>query len=433
MNGVTLPATITGLTAGSYSVSFTNGSGCVSNTLTQGLNDPSAPATPIISAGGPTTFCSGGGVTLTSSSATGNAWSPGGETTPSITVTTSGTYSVTFTDINGCSSTSAPMVVTVNTTPVITPGTVTDPTACATPTGSIQVNGTGTGDLSWTGTASGSMTGITLPATITGLTAGSYTITFTASTGCVSNTLTQSLNDPSAPPVPTITASGPTTFCQGDDVTLTSSSATGNTWSPGGETTQSITVSASGNYSVTVTGGGGCSSSSTATIVTVNANPTVTFSPIADLCIYNPAFGLNQGSPAGGTYAGNGVSGGSFDPATAGLGTSTLTYTFIDGNGCVGMASTDVFVDDCAAIGEQAFPELQVFPNPSTGLLTIDAGTIAITDVLVYDHAGRLVRVLEGHSETTMIVDLSGVADGVYTLQVMSADASRRIPVVVKK
>ena len=88
------------------------------------------------------------------------------------------------------------------------------------------------------------------------------------------------------------------------------------------------------------------------TIVVVNANPTVTFSAIADLCVYNPALNLNQGSPAGGTYAGNGVSGGAFDPATAGLGTSTLTYTFIDGNGCVGMASTDVFVDDCAAIVE---------------------------------------------------------------------------------
>jgi subtilisin family serine protease len=84
---------------------------------------------PILSANitpsGSTTFCSGSSVVLTSSSSTGNLWS-NGATTPSITVSTSGNYSVTVTNTNGCSATSSNTVVTVN--PSVTP-TITISTA----------------------------------------------------------------------------------------------------------------------------------------------------------------------------------------------------------------------------------------------------------------------------------------------------------------
>ena len=72
---------------------------------------------------------------------------------------------------------------------------------------------------------------------------------------------------------PTISASGPTTFCEGGSVTLTSSAATGNVWS-NGATTQSIVVSTSGSYSVTASQGT-CSASSSATGVTVNPSPSL--------------------------------------------------------------------------------------------------------------------------------------------------------------
>jgi len=79
--------------------------------------------------------------------------------------------------------------------------------------------------------------------------------------------------------LPTITANGATTFCQGGSVTLTSTAATNYLWS-NGATTQSITVNQTGTYSVTV-GGSGCSATSlpisiTVTPVTVNASATPT-------------------------------------------------------------------------------------------------------------------------------------------------------------
>ncbi len=88
-------------------------------------------SSPVITASGPTTFNVGGSVTLTSSSATGNVWAPGGATTQSITVTNSGTYSLTVrdgTDPNACSFLATPVVVTVR---KVTVGTIAPATYCA--------------------------------------------------------------------------------------------------------------------------------------------------------------------------------------------------------------------------------------------------------------------------------------------------------------
>ena len=47
------------------------------------------------------------------------------------------------------------------------------------------------------------------------------------------------------------------------------------------------------------------------------------------ICSYNPSFALG-GTPAGGTWAGIGVSAGTFNPATSGAGIFTVTYTYND-------------------------------------------------------------------------------------------------------
>jgi len=73
--------------------------------------------------------------------------------------------------------------------------------------------------------------------------------------------------------IPDITADGPTSFCIGGSVALTSSPGTTYLWSTGA-TTSSINVTTSGNYTVQVTNADGCqSAASVPTIVTVNALP----------------------------------------------------------------------------------------------------------------------------------------------------------------
>ena len=79
-------------------------------------------ATPVITASGPITFCTGNYVTLTSSASTNYLWSTG-ETTSSINVTNTGRYTVKAIDNDGCrSKTSLPAQVTVNESPVAVAG-----------------------------------------------------------------------------------------------------------------------------------------------------------------------------------------------------------------------------------------------------------------------------------------------------------------------
>ncbi len=83
---------------------------------------------PVITASGSTTFCQGGSVSLTASSASNYLWN-NGATTQSITVNQSGSYSVTVNTGTACVSTSAPTVVTVSQIPVT--ATATPSNVCA--------------------------------------------------------------------------------------------------------------------------------------------------------------------------------------------------------------------------------------------------------------------------------------------------------------
>ncbi len=99
--------------------------------------------------------------------------------------------------------------------------------------------------------------------------------------------------------VPTITASGPTTFCTGGSVTLTCAAAQNYAWS-NGATTQSITINQSGNYNVTVNTGTSCATTSSTTTVTVTPF-NVTASAIPNATCPGDLVQLNATAPGSGT------------------------------------------------------------------------------------------------------------------------------------
>ncbi|MFC6222630.1 gliding motility-associated C-terminal domain-containing protein [Hymenobacter artigasi] len=73
---------------------------------------------------------------------------------------------------------------------------------------------------------------------------------------------------------------------------------------------------------------------STRSVRYVVAPPVVpTFAPVPPQCVVGAAVAL-AATPAGGTFSGPGVSNGRFDPAAAGTGTHTLTYSIADSMGC---------------------------------------------------------------------------------------------------
>jgi hypothetical protein len=223
--------------------------------------------TPTIAANGPTTFCVGGSVTLTSSSGSGYLWSTGA-TTSSIVVTTSGNYSVQTTNALGCQSlASTATTVTVNAKPAIPTIAANGPITFCEGGNVTLTSSSGSGYL-WS-------TGATTPSIVV-TTSGNYSVQITNALGCQSFASTATTVTVNAKPtIPTISANGPITFCEGGNVTLTSSSGSGYLWSTGA-TTPSIVVTTSGNYSVQITNALGCQSlSSIATTVNVNAKPAV--------------------------------------------------------------------------------------------------------------------------------------------------------------
>ncbi|MBL0258006.1 MAG: proprotein convertase P-domain-containing protein [Bacteroidetes bacterium] len=82
-------------------------------------------------------------------------------------------------------------------------------------------------------------------------------------------------------PAPSITASGSTTICPGDSVTLNASIAPNYLWSTGA-TTQSIVVNMSGSYTVSSTCGSSVSTSSPVVVTVTSSDVTPTF-PSASL------------------------------------------------------------------------------------------------------------------------------------------------------
>ncbi len=101
-----------------------------------------------------------------------------------------------------------------------------------------------------------------------------------------------------APSTPIISTSSGLSFCQGNSVTLTSSTATSYLWSTGA-TTQSIVVSIAGNYSVTVYNAQGLSASSINTSVVVNPIPLAPTTTDVSYCLNSPALSLQATAISG--------------------------------------------------------------------------------------------------------------------------------------
>ena len=253
------------------------------------------------------------------------------------------------------------------------------------------------------------------PHNVTYSSAGFKTVTLSINSGAdVSN---QSVVINANPAAPTISASESTTICQGSSVNLTSSQPSGNVWSTG-STNAMISASAAGPYTVTYTDGNGCSATSAATTVTVNPLPSASLAAFSNVCVTAGPMALTGGTPASGTYSGNGVSGGTFTPATAGTGTHVITYSVTDGNNCTGTATSTITVDACASIDEVENGSIAIFPNPTTTDLTIVSESNAIVSINVYDATGRLVQTIANVNSKEINIDVTEYSSGVYNFEI---------------
>jgi len=311
---------ISGLSGGNATISYTvTNNGC-STTQTKNISVQTAPAT-AIAVSGPTTFCAGGSVVLSAANGSGYAWT-NASTAQSITVTQSGTYGVSVTNGQGCAAIAAPVTINVVPFPVLDPIAGSNSVCIGATTPLSNTTAGGTWSSSNTSVASVSTAG-----EVSGNNSGSATITYTYTNaaGCTS-TVTKPIAVNVIPSAVT-SISGPTTFCAGNTVTLTAPAAGSYLWSTN-ETTQSITVAASGTYDVDVTTAG-CTATSAPIAITVNALPTpvVTTNNVA---ICQGAAATLSSTPASAYAWSNGATTSTISVNTAG----NYSVTVTDANGC---------------------------------------------------------------------------------------------------
>ena len=273
-NGATTQSITTG-TSGSYIVTVTQSGGCSIASSATNVTVKASPST-TVNTSGSTTFCSGGFVTLTST-ATGATylWS-NGATSQAINVTTSGNFSATITGANGCSINTTPITVTALTTPIATITASGATSFCS--GGSVTLTANSGATYLWSNGATTQSINVS--------SSGSFNVTVSQGVGC-SKTSTITTVTANTSPVNSVTASGPTSFCN-SSVTLTSGSTTGSYLWSNGATSKSITVSTTGNYICTATSSNGCSSvSSTIPVLAstgASSPPTITASGATSFC-----------------------------------------------------------------------------------------------------------------------------------------------------
>ena len=382
-------------TTTTYTLVVTDANGCSSSDMVTVTVTPS----PIADAGADKTVCSGtpvmiGGMPAATGGAGGYTfmWAPStglsaaNIANPMANPATTTIYTLTVTDINGCTSTDA-VTLTVNQSPIVDAGANTN--ICSGETITIGGFPTATGGLppftySWSPSVGLNSTTVQNPvASPTSTT--TYTITVTDSRGCTStDMITVTVN-----PVPVANAGGNATVCLGDFVTIggspTASMGTAPysySWSPsnGLSSTTAANPQASPNftttYTVTVTDANGCMATSS---VTVNTRQ----SPIANAGV-DKSVCIGESVMIGGTPAGVGGTGAlsySWSPS-AGLSgvnipnptafpntTRTYVLTVSDANGCVDRDTVTVTVN----------------PLPNVSIIGLDTtyctndGVVAIT------------------------------------------------------
>ena len=344
-------------TTTAYTLTGTDINSC-SSTLSQTVSVNVLPSRPTIIS---PTICEGQTTNVSMSLPTGTytyTWTvPTGvasSTTKTVSTSKAGTYSLTITDANSCTSEVGTASVTVN--PLPAKPTLTSSTICEGQTTNVSMSlPAGTYTYTWivpTGVATSTTK------TISTSKAGTYSLTITDANSCTSDIGTGTVTVNTLPTKPTLTSA---TICDGETATVTMLTPTGTntytyTWTvPTGvatSTTKTVSTNKAGTYSLTITDVNSCTSEVGTGTVTVNPLPTLTITNPAAVCapgtIDLTATTITAGSTASLTYT-------YFTNATA---TNTLTNTSLIG------ASGTYYIKGTSTLNCSAIQPVNTIINP---------------------------------------------------------------------
>lgn len=285
-----------------------------------------------------------------------------------------------------CPNSTDDILITVMPNPILSANG--DTAICA--GSNITLNASGTGTFVWTSLLGFTGSGATV--TDIPLATDTYTVTLTDGNNCTNTEdVIVTVNQ-----APTGTISGAGTYCEGTLVDITFNISTSNfdinillNGNPLGLNTSPSnpyiygTTSFGGTYTAIVTDDvTGCSDTLATSInVIFNPEPDIAVGSPINMCDNTLSFDLNttlSPTPAGGAWTGAGVSGSTFDPASAGVGTHDLIYTL---TGCDDTMVVIISAPPVVAITGVANAYCETDPpftptgTPAGGDWSLDGGT----------------------------------------------------------
>ncbi len=345
-NNLTVPNTLNGLTAGTYTVTVTDNSGCVSSVIFTITQPTTALSVSLVTSTPATCGNNNGSATVSASGGTVGtgytySWAPSGGNNASASGLGANTYTVTATDGNSCATTFL-VVVTNSTGPTVSISSQINVNCNGGNTGSATASATGTGNLTYSWSGGGGTN-----STANNLAAGTYTVTVTDGSSCTNTAIVTITQGPAIVVTTTSTPSNCAT-----NTGTASAGASGGTgsltysWSAPGGSTQMISNLGAGTYTVTVTDSLGCVQTAS-TSVSTTGGPTANAGNSVVITSGSTTI-LNGSGSAGATFLWTPSSTLSCNtcPNPTAAPTQTTTYTLtVTLNGCSTSDTVTVFID----------------------------------------------------------------------------------------
>lgn len=352
-------ANITGLCAGTYTVTVTDANSTASCTQTASVII-AQPAAIVLSTSTVSATCGASNGSATVSVTSGGTpgftylWNAaaGSQATATASNLSAGSYTVTVTDANGCTAvTTANVSDAGSPTANITSTTNTSCNGVCDGTATVTIGGTLNPpyDYLWSnGTTNNNSASIT--DNVTGLCAGAISVTVTDNNGCVA-TATSTITQPTA--VSAVISATMSANCGNSNGSATVSAAGGTgsytyQWpaSAGNQTTQTASNLAAGTYIVTVTDvPNGCTATATAVVGNISGGTAsiTTFTNVSCSGLCNgTATATGVGGTPGYTYLWDAAAASQGTATATGLCAGSYTVTVTDANSCTATTSVTI-------------------------------------------------------------------------------------------
>ncbi len=404
---------VSGLPAGTYWVTVTDGRGC-SKTDTFVITEPPALVIDSITTVDPSGCgTNDGSATVWVSGGTGSysySWS-NGQTTATATGLSGGSYTVTVTDANGC-QVSGTANLTDPSAPTIALDSIRDVSCNGGSDGAIWITvsgGTGSYSYSWSNGAT--------TEDVSNLSAGSYSVTVTDGAGC-SSSKSFTVGEPPALVIDSVKTQDPSA-CGANDGSATAYVSGGTTpysylWQPGGQTTNPATGLSAGSYMLYVTDAKGCIDSTSfgltdpgAPVITTDSVVNISCNGASDGAIYITVSG------GSGSYSYSWSNGATTeDVSNLGAGNYTVSVTD-NNNGCTATQSYSITEPPALVLSLDSLVDVNCFGGSDGGIfVSVSGGTPG------YSYSW---------SNGATTEDVSGVPAGTYILTTTDANGCTRM------